>query len=84
MTNIYVFSLLSWPWLDKYAALTNNSCRFRKLLISSSDGVCPPLLIHPMMEGDMTIYWLYPNKSFRFRKLSSSDGVCLPHPRIKK
>ena len=33
---------MSWPWLDKHAAVSNNSCRFGMLLIFSSEGACPP------------------------------------------
>jgi len=42
--------LLIWPWLDKYAGGEDNGCRFGNLFISSIDGVCPPLLIHPLMD----------------------------------
>jgi len=39
-------SLWSWPWLDKYAGCGDKSCRFGMLLISSSEEVCPPKLVH--------------------------------------
>ena len=50
-----VLSLLSWPWLDKYAGGEDNDCRFGMLLITSTDGVCQTLPPHPLMEGYMTI-----------------------------